>query len=88
MGKPVIVTNISAHRTILGNSKCGLFVPDNHPVNLAYGIKRSITKASELPALGKLARKKAIENMTWERQAEKITDYFIDLLKDDRGCIF
>lgn len=83
MGKPVVVTDIAAHRAALGKLKCGFFVPNHQPDSLAHGIKTVIEKASELRALGEIARKTAIEHFTWKRQARKIKVYFQDLLRED-----
>ncbi|MFH1932383.1 MAG: glycosyltransferase family 4 protein [Pseudomonadota bacterium] len=83
MGKPVIVTDIAAHRAALGKLKCGFFVPNHQPDSLARGIKTVMEKEPELAALGEIARKTAIERFTWERQAVKIKTYFQDLLKED-----
>jgi glycosyltransferase involved in cell wall biosynthesis len=88
MGKPVIVTDIEAHRKVLGKLKCGFFVRDHEPDSLARGIIEVMEKSFELPTLGKLARKAAIENLTWERQARKIRAFFYDLLKEDKQISF
>lgn len=82
MGKPVIVTDIEAHRAVLNNMKCGLFVPNHQPVNIADGIKSILEKASELTAMGVIARDNAIKHFTWEKQARKIKVYFQDILRD------
>jgi glycosyltransferase involved in cell wall biosynthesis len=83
MGKPVIVTNIEAHRAVLGKLNCGFFVPNHQPVSLARGIETVLERASDLPALGVMARKTAIDHFTWETQARKIKVYLQDLLRED-----
>lgn len=83
MGKPVIVTDIEAHRAALGNLPCGFFTPDHHIESLAHGIKTALNNASELSALGQIARKTSIDRFTWARQACKIKVYFQDLVKED-----
>jgi glycosyltransferase involved in cell wall biosynthesis len=83
MGKSVIVTDIEAHRAVLKNLRCGFFVANDEPAEIAQGIDNLIGKASELPELGKIARAIIIEHFTWERQAKKIKNYFQDLLKND-----
>lgn len=80
MGRPVIVTDIAAHRAVLNKSKFGFFVPDHEPISLATGIKAAIEMAPELTALGEEARKLAVEQLTWEKQARKIKRYFKKLL--------
>jgi len=82
MGKPVIVTDITAHRNVLGELKCGFFVPNHQPDSIARGIESLIKKKSELKALGIIAREKATSDFTWDRQARKIKTYFQHLLKD------
>ena len=80
MRKPVIVTDIAAHRAVLGKLECGFFVPDHQPHSLASGIKAVRAKAAELTKLGEIARNMAIEHLTWEKQAQKIRVYFQNLL--------
>jgi glycosyltransferase involved in cell wall biosynthesis len=82
MKKPVIVTDIEAHRVVLGNLKCAFYAPDNQPASLARCTKTVVDRKSELSALGEIARKKAIEHFTWEKQARKIKAYFQNLLRD------
>ena len=79
MAKPVILTDIAAHRSALGELKCGYFVGDHQPESIARGITAVIEKRSELEPLGALARKTALENFTWQRQAVKVKTYFQDL---------
>lgn len=82
MKKPVILTDIAAHRAVLGNRQCGFFVPDHRPASIACGISTVLEKTTELAELGNIARKIVIEHFTWERQARKIKKYFQDLLED------
>jgi glycosyltransferase involved in cell wall biosynthesis len=82
MGKPVIVTDIEAHRAALGNLKSGFFIPDHQPENIANGIRAVIEKKSDLDSLEALGRKTALENFTLEMQAKKIKTYFQDLKQE------
>ena len=82
MGKPVIVTDIEAHREALGNLKCGIFVKDHQPENIAKGIFKIINSRSELHELGKIARSAALEKFTLEQQALKIKKFFNELLNE------
>jgi glycosyltransferase involved in cell wall biosynthesis len=82
MGKPVIVTDIAAHRNALGELKCGFFIPDHHPESIVCGIEAVFKKRHELKALGKIARNKAIKEFTWDDQARKVKTYFELLLSD------
>ena len=83
MGKPVIVTDIAAHRAVLGKLKCGFFIPNHEPASIARGINSAIEKVSDLKELGKVARTIIIDHFTWKRQALKIKGYFTDILKDE-----
>lgn len=80
MEKPVIVTDIEAHRDALGQNRCGFFIPNHHPESIAAGIKEVYDKRADLPALGKISRKIALERFTLEKQAVKIKNYFENLL--------
>lgn len=88
MGKPVIVTDIEAHRYALGKLECGFFIPDSQPENIANGIKDLFDRRSELPVLGKIARKAAMERFTLEKQAKKIKSYFMELTAQDEFSSF
>ena len=83
MAKPVILTDIAAHRSALGELKCGFFVRDHRPESIARGIATVIEKQSELDTLGTIARNAAIENFTWKKQAEEIKTYFYDLIQEN-----
>jgi glycosyltransferase involved in cell wall biosynthesis len=83
MGKPVIVTDIEAHRNSLGEFKSSFFIPDHQPESIVSGIEAVLKKKGELNALGKIARKKAIEEFTWDDQARRIKTYFELLLSDN-----
>jgi glycosyltransferase involved in cell wall biosynthesis len=80
MGKPVIVTDIAAHRAVLGESKCFFYVEDHLPESLARTIKNVLRISSDLETLKEIARKTATDRFTWEIQAEKIKIYFQNLL--------
>jgi glycosyltransferase involved in cell wall biosynthesis len=76
MKKPVIVTDIAAHRAVLSNEKCAFYIPNHQPDSVAHGIMKVLKKENELAILGESARKLAIHNHTWEKQASKIKAFF------------
>jgi glycosyltransferase involved in cell wall biosynthesis len=83
MGKPVIVTEIEAHKVVLENKKCAIFVKNNLPENLAEGILQLVNKRSELEQLGVIARTIILEKHTWQKQALKIKRYFKSILTEE-----
>jgi len=82
MKKPVIVTDIAAHRAALGNERCGFFIPNQQPDCVALGIRSALKKEHDLAAFGELARKLAVNKFTWEKQALKIKVFFKALVEN------
>lgn len=82
MGKPVIVTDIAAHRAVLCNEKFAFYVTNDSPTSIARGMESAIAKAHDLPQIGKMARRMALKSLTWKVQARKIKAYLEDLVKE------
>ncbi len=85
MGKPVIVTDIRAHRDVLGDLPCGLFVPDNDPEKLAAAIQAAVAAKDRLKLWGQQGRQLILNKFTWDRQARKIKTYFEYLLDSENS---
>ena len=76
MGKPVIVTEMEAHRHVIGDHAAGFFVKSNHPEELIKGISESYLKRKYLPILGEMGRDIVAQRYTWEKQALELSHYF------------
>lgn len=87
MEKPVIVTDIVAHRAVLGKAKCAFFVSDHNPTSLARGIEVALEKAPDFLSLGTSGREIALSRFTWKKQALEIKAYFHNLVCPDSSSI-
>jgi len=75
MGKPVIVTDIEAHRDVINSNKCGFFIPSNHPRHIAKGILEAYGKKNHLQEIGQAGRNLIQDMYTWDNQARKLEEY-------------
>jgi glycosyltransferase involved in cell wall biosynthesis len=79
MEKPVILTDIAAHREVLGDAECAFYIRDNSPTSIAQAIERVAQRKEILPGIGRKGRKIVLERFTWERQAENFLAYVASL---------
>ena len=79
MGKSVIVTNIEAHREVLNNSSCGVFIKSHEPEEIAEGIEKTYHLRNKLRKMGKIGRELVIRKYTWEKQAENLINFLENL---------
>ena len=75
MEKPVIATDIPAHRQIMGDSKCAIYTKSSEPGELAEAINYAFNNRGDLPNLGSYGRRIVDENYTWEKVAEDLDTY-------------
>jgi glycosyltransferase involved in cell wall biosynthesis len=75
MEKPVILTDIRAHRAVTDNAKCAIYIEDNSPANIANAIRRLAKQKPLLPTMGKEGRRIVLDKFTWEKQAENLLTY-------------
>ncbi len=75
MEKPVIVTDIEAHRDVLSGEEAACFVRQSRPEDLAGGILEAYAARKKLKAAGKRNRALVQSRYTWERQAAHLFDY-------------
>lgn len=79
MEKPVILTDIAAHRAVLGEAACAFYISDNSPETIACAIRKVAENKSTLPEIAKEGRSIALKRFTWERQAENLLCYIARL---------
>lgn len=75
MGKPVVLTDIEAHRDMLGNSISAFYSSSYSPKHLAEAIIRAYYKRSEFAQLGKDGRALVSGRFTWDAQAKSLEAY-------------
>lgn len=81
MGKPVIVSNIEAHRNVIGDSKYGIYLDSVTPQAIAKAIEYAYAHRVDLAKAGAEARKMILERYTWKFQADNLSRYLIALVK-------
>jgi glycosyltransferase involved in cell wall biosynthesis len=79
MEKPVIVTDIVAHRSVIKESPCGIYIRSNRPEDIVGGILKAYTKRGQMATFGKFGRDIIERNYTWEIQAQRLVEYFKSL---------
>ncbi|MHC4119204.1 MAG: glycosyltransferase [Planctomycetota bacterium] len=71
-GRPVIVTDIPAHRNVLGDSPFAFWAGRGSPEDIAEAIRQAYDRRKDFGNLGSEARKLVIAEHTWARQADKL----------------
>jgi glycosyltransferase involved in cell wall biosynthesis len=75
MEKVVIVTDIPAHRSVIGDCKCGIFMPSNEPDEIAKSIIFAYESRNHLREWGIQGRRIVEKRYTWEAIAQKLEEY-------------
>jgi hypothetical protein len=75
MEKPVIMTDIEAHRRVVGDLPCGIIIKSHDPCEIAKGIEKAYHLKKEFKKMGKLARELIVNKHTWKKQAESLCDF-------------
>ena len=81
MAKPTIVgaTGTNGFREQIipdGNKKCGVHVNPHDPNDIAWGIKQVLKLEDKGLKMGKKARKRVIDNFSWEIVTKKLLDIY------------
>lgn len=72
MGKSVVVTDIEAHRNVIGEKGFAFYAKSEKAEDLVDAIKEAYKDKKYLSDYGKEGRELALENYSWEKQAEKL----------------
>lgn len=76
MEKPVILTDIVAHRYAADGLEGAVFAPSNEPGSLAAAAARlAALSREEIRRMGRAGREHVTERHTWERQAERLAAF-------------
>lgn len=79
MEKPVIVTDIPAHRTVLGENECGRYFASIKPSDISDAIEFAYINEEKFEQWGKNGRKIVENGYTWERVAADLDHYLSSL---------
>ncbi len=79
-GKPVVVTEIPAHRNVLKDAGCAFWAKESSPEHVAAAIRNAYEKRRDFDRLSKEARELVLREYTWRRQAKKLGRFCDSLL--------
>jgi len=84
-GKHVIVTNIPAHRSVLGDSDFAFWAKQGSPREIAEAVRQAYNKRKDFEYLGSEARKLVLNKYTWAKQANKLKQFLDFVLLNNRA---
>lgn len=79
MEKVVIVTDIPAHRTVINEKKCGIYISSIAPVEIAKSIVYAYDNKEKLVEWGKTGRTIVNERYGWGKVAEDLENYLLSI---------
>ena len=79
MGKVVILTDIPAHRSVVGKAKCGIYISSVNPAEIAKAIEYAYDNKENLEEWGKIGRKIIKEEYTWQKVAIDLENYLLSI---------
>src|SRR4030067_289454 len=77
MEKVVILTDIPAHRAVIGEAKCGIYISSVKPIEIAKAIEYAYLNKENLQELGKIGRAIIKEKFTWAKVAGDLENYLL-----------
>lgn len=77
MEKVVVLTEIPAHKAVIGKAKCGIYVSSAKPMEIARTIEYAYLNGENLGEWGKIGRKIVEEDYTWEKVARDLENYLL-----------
>ena len=75
MEKPVVLTDLPAHRAVTGEATCAFYIEDSSPAAIARGIRALAAQKHALPRIGKEGRRIVVAKYTWEEQVRNLLAY-------------
>ena len=79
MEKVTILTDITAHRSVISEEKCGIYISSVAPSEIALAIEYAYLHSSSLEEWGKVGRKIVLEEYTWKKVAEDLQAYLFSI---------
>jgi glycosyltransferase involved in cell wall biosynthesis len=79
MEKVVILTDIPAHRAVIGEAKCGVYISSVDSMEIAKAIEYVYLKKDSLKEWGKIGREIVKKEYTWEKVAGSLENYLLSI---------
>ena len=79
MEKVVVLTDIPAHRVIVGEAKCGIYFSSREPMEIAEVIKYAYLNRDTLKERGQLGREIVKREYDWEKVAKSLENYILSI---------
>jgi glycosyltransferase involved in cell wall biosynthesis len=81
MEKPVILTDIPAHLSVVSQAPCGIFMHSTDPHEIANTVLETFKNKEKLFDWGRTGKKIITENYTWEKVASNLNNYLVKIQK-------
>jgi glycosyltransferase involved in cell wall biosynthesis len=82
MEKPIILSDIPAHRVIINSEKCGIYLGSIEPQEIARAIVYAYRNKENLEKWGKKGKEIVNNKYTWEKVANDLEAYLMKIVKD------
>ena len=79
MKKVVIISDIPAHRTIIGEETCGIYLSSVKPIEIAKSIEYAMQNKYRLREWGEIGRVIIQNGYTWQKVANDLSDYLLSI---------
>jgi glycosyltransferase involved in cell wall biosynthesis len=79
MEKVVILTDLPAHRAVIGKAKCGIYTSSIKPKEIAEAIEYAYSNKENLEEWGRIGREIVIERFTWEKVVKDLENYLLSI---------
>jgi glycosyltransferase involved in cell wall biosynthesis len=79
MEKVVVLTDIPAHREIVGNREFGVYISSIDPAEIVNGVTYAYENRKKLKEWGVSGRNIVAENYSWEKAAEDLGSFLLSL---------
>jgi glycosyltransferase involved in cell wall biosynthesis len=79
MEKVVIATDIPAHRSVMGEEKCGIYISSTEPEEIAKAIEYAYFNRENLEEWGKGGREIVKREYTWKKVARDLENFLLSV---------
>ena len=84
MEKVVILTDIPAHREVVHEAKCGIYIKSIKPADIAEAIEYAYVNRKSLQECGKIGRELIAEEYSWTKVAKDLENYLWSISEQRR----